>query len=321
MPHVVADIGEAGVIARVREAVSRAWPNAPHVRIGLGDDAAVLEMDGACAVATDSLVEGVHFRREWVSAQAVGSKLAARNFADIVAMGARPRALLLALAMPADTTLEWLDGFINGVVAETMRAGAVLVGGDTSVAPFVMASATAIGDACGTSVTRAGARAGDVVAVSGLCGAAASGLALLSAGLSEPASAIAAYGSPRPDYSLALRAADTANSMIDCSDGLVNDLGHIARASGCDLRLRAAAIPRSDAAVQAASVLGRTSDEWVLTGGEDHIFLATFPRAAQVPEGFTVIGDAVPGPGQVWIDDQVWAGVAGYQHFADTPRT
>lgn len=316
MPLTVADIGEAGVIARIGELVSGTWSQSTDVHIGIGDDAAVLNVGGSCVIATDALVEGVHFRRDWVDAQSTGRKLAARNFADIVAMGARPRALLLALVMPADTHVEWLDGFLTGLVAETQRAGAQLIGGDTSAGGSIAAVATAIGEAGSRAVTRAGAGAGDVVAVSGEYGAAAAGLAILNAGRVEPSAAIAAYASPSPNYQLALRAAADASSMIDCSDGLVNDLGHLARASGCDLRITSARVPCATAATLAGVELSRAVDDWVLTGGEDHGFLATFPSLGQVPDGFTVIGEVVAGDGLVWVDDQPWQGVSGYQHFA-----
>ncbi len=317
MPQVVADIGEVGVIARIREAVSRAWPDSPHVRMGIGDDAAIVDLDRSCVVTTDSVIEGVHFRQHWVSAHDVGRKIAARNFADIVAMGARPRALVVALAMPADTTVQWCDEFLAGVIDETMRAGAVIVGGDTSSAPALMVSATALGDAGNPTVTRAGARAGDVVAVSGTVGVAAAGLALLSVGSTQPSGAIAAYASPRPDYALALQAAQFATSMIDCSDGVVTDLGHIARASGCDIRIRSACLPQSEAVTDAAAALGCPAQQWLLTGGEDHVFLASFPASDVVPDGFTVIGEVVAGEGSVWVDDHRWQGSAGYEHFTD----
>lgn len=316
MPLTIADIGEAGVIARIGERVSAVWPQSAFVQIGIGDDAAVLNVDKSCVVATDALVEGVHFRRDWVDAESTGRKLAARNFADIVSMGARPRALLLVLVMPPDTPVEWLDGFVSGVIAETQRAGAQLIGGDTSAGGTITAVATAIGEGGNRVVTRAGARAGDLVAVSGEYGAAAAGLAILNAGHLEPSAAIAAYASPSPDYPLALHASADASSMIDCSDGLVNDLGHLARASGCDVRISSARVPCSTAATHAGITLGCATDEWVLTGGEDHGFLATFPSLGQVPDGFTVIGEVVAGNGLVWVDDQPWQGVSGYQHFA-----
>lgn len=322
MQQVVADIGEAGVIARIAAAAALRWPAPGGMLVGIGDDAAVLALAGACVLATDSVVEGVHFRREWVDPHAIGRKVAARNFADIAAMGARPRALLLALTLPPQTPLSWLDSFIAGIIDECARAGAQLAGGDITAGPVVMAVGTAVGELAGRSITRSGARVGDTVAVSGACGAAAAGLAVLSAGLTAPEDAVAAYASPTPDYDAAARAAaGGASAMIDCSDGLVNDLRHIASASGCDMRIVASAVPVSAAATAAAATLGADALAWALTGGEDHVFIATFPAGVAVADGFTAVGEALPGGGGVWVDATRWPDAGGYQHFTDVQPT
>ena len=135
-------------------------------------------------MSTDLLIEGRHFRRDWSSAADIGVKAAAQNLADIVAMGAAPTALLLGLAVPPDTAVAWVLELVSGLLAECERAGAVLAGGDVTGADAIMLGISAVGDLAGrAAVTRSGARPGDVVAISGVAGRSAAGLALLEAGL------------------------------------------------------------------------------------------------------------------------------------------
>lgn len=203
--------------------------------VGIGDDAAVLRAPDARVVATmDLLVEGRHFRRAWSSAFDVGCKAAARNLADIAAMGAVPTALLVGFAAPGDLPAQWARDFVRGLAQESARGGASVAGGDVSSADAILIAITALGDLSGRSpVTRSGARPGDKLAVAGPLGRSAAGLALLEAGLAEPAALIAAHRRPRPPYDAGPQAALLgATSMIDISDGLVQDLGHVAAASG-----------------------------------------------------------------------------------------
>ncbi len=231
----VADLGEFGLIA----AIQAVLPPDPAAVVGVGDDAAVLPVPGGRVVAsTDLLVEGRHFRREWSAGQDIGAKAAAQNFADIAAMGAVPTALLFGLAIPGDVAVAWVLDVATGMVAECSRAGAAIVGGDITSADAVMLAITALGHlAGGEPVTRGGARAGDVLAISGPVGRSAAGLALLEAGTADdPAGLVEAHRRPQPDYQAGPQAATAgATAMIDVSDGLVADLGHIAAASGVGL--------------------------------------------------------------------------------------
>ncbi len=176
----VADLGEFGLIAAIRAELP---PDRPGI-LGAGDDGAVLPMpDGRVVASTDLLVEGRHFRLDWSSAADIGVKAAAQNLADIAAMGAEPVALLLGLAVPGELAATWVMDLIRGMVAECERAGAVLAGGDVTSAPDIMLAITALGTLAGRDpVTRAGARPGDVIALSGRPGRSAAGLALLQAG-------------------------------------------------------------------------------------------------------------------------------------------
>src|SRR4051794_21366673 len=300
-------VGEFAVIARV---VARSG-TAALAEVGPGDDAAVLRApDGRVVACTDVLVEGRHFRRDWSSAQDVGHKAAAANLADVAAMGAVPTALLVGLACPAETPAAWLEGVAVGMADECAPFGAAVVGGDTSAsAPdshAVVLSVTALGDLGGRApVTRSAARPGDVVAVAGRLGWSACGLAVLRRGFTAPARAVAAHRRPQPPYAAGPAAADAgATAMCDTSDGLLADAGHLAADSGAVLALDRAALATfvTGPLPQVAAALGGDPLAWVLTGGEDHALVATFPPGARLPEGWTTIGHVTEGGAGVTVD-------------------
>jgi thiamine-monophosphate kinase len=176
---------------------------------------------------------------------------------------------------------------------------------------------TALGDLADRApVTRAGARPGDQLALAGPLGHSAAGLALLQAGLTEPAALVASHRRPRPRYAAGPQAASLgATAMIDVSDGLLADLGHIAQASG--VRMEVATAPLTDARLQAAAAALGGADwlRWVLTGGEDHALAATFPAGSPLPGPWLVIGQVADGQG-VTVDGSQYAGPAGWNHFA-----
>jgi len=299
-------------------------PDPPGV-LGVGDDGAVLPaLDGRVVASTDLLIEGRHFRRDWSAATDIGVKAAAQNMADIAAMGASPTALLFGLAVPGEVAAAWVVAVAEGMAAECGRAGAMIAGGDVTSSDSVMLAITALGTLAGRDpVTRAGAKPGDVLAISGPVGQSAAGLALLQAGLDILPAAIepellrlvTAHQRPQPDYAAGPAAAAAgATSMIDVSDGLVADLGHIAEASGVRLDVRSASLPGTRALESAAARLGSDWRPWALGGGEDHALAATFPGDATLPDGWTVIGDASHGAG-VLVDAKPWTGVAGWDHF------
>jgi len=275
--------------------------------------------DGRSVVSTDLLVEGRHFRRDWSSAEDIGVKAAAQNLADIAAMGAAPTALLLGLAVPGDTAVAWVLELVSGLLAECRRAGAVLAGGDVTSADSVMLGITAVGDLAGRpAVTRSGARPGDVVAVSGVPGHSAAGLALLEAGVDpadgELADLVAAHRRPQPDYPAGVTAAAAgATAMIDVSDGLVADLGHVAAESRVSIDIRSARLADERLAT-AAATLRADWREWALSGGEDHVLAASFPSDAHVPQAWTIVGQIREGNG-VLVDSRPWDGRGGWDHF------
>ncbi len=324
-------VGETGETALVAAIVQR-LPSSPEVLLGPGDDAAVVAAtDGRVVATTDLLVEGVHFRRDWSEAVDVGHKAAAQNLADIAAMGARPTALLVGLAAPADLPTAWALGLADGLAAEAARAGAAVVGGDVVAGEHVVVSVTALGSLDGREpVTRAGARAGDVVAVVGRLGWSAAGFAVLSRGFRSPRVLVAAHRRPEPVYEAGPKAALAgATAMVDVSDGLLGDLAHVAVASGVAVRLEIAALEVAAPVRDAAAALGKDPLEWVLTGGEDHALAATFPSAKAVPKGWTVVGEVLAWAGSAGADDAVqhrvtvaglpagaYEGPGGWRHFS-----
>ncbi|MFO7252281.1 MAG: thiamine-phosphate kinase [Actinomycetes bacterium] len=310
----IGDLGEFGVINRITGRLTQR----ANVLLGPGDDAAVLAApDGRVVVTTDLLVEGRHFRRDWSSGYDIGRKAAAQNLADVAAMGACPTGLVVGLGIPADTPVDWLDALTDGMRDEGERAGASVAGGDVVRADLVVLGVTALGDLGGRPpVTRSGARPGQLVAVAGRLGYAAAGLALLQAGraAAEFAELVDAHRRPCPPYPRGPEAAELgATAMLDVSDGLVQDLGHVAAASGVGVELDPEALPVPEALRAAAAALGADPLDWVLGGGEDHALAAVFPAGTALPDGWRVIGRTVEGDG-VRVPGRA-PGRAGWDHF------
>ncbi|QBI55697.1 thiamine-phosphate kinase [Streptomonospora litoralis] len=338
MWSTIGELGEFGLIARV----TARFPGTDDVILGPGDDAAIVTAPDQRVVATtDLLVETRHFRREWSSAEDVGRKAAAQNIADIAAMGARPTALLVGFAAPGGLPVAWAEEFAEGMRAECAFAGAAVVGGDTVGADAITVSVTALGDLEGRpAVRRNGARPGDVVAVTGPLGLSSAGFALLQAGVRGPEgaraeSAAAGIGDswqrclsehrrPRPPYAEGPAAARLgARAMLDVSDGLVRDLGHIARAGGTAIDVRTAALVPDPALSEAVALLealgsgGRGAVQHILFGGEDHALAAVFSPETDLPEHWRVVG-SVAAPGEdgprVTVDGAP-AEPQGWEHF------
>jgi thiamine-monophosphate kinase len=261
--------------------------------------------DGRVVAATDVLVDGRHFRRDWFSPYDVGRRAAAANLADVAAMGARPTALLVGLACPADLDVEWAEGLADGLREEAALCEASVVGGDVVQSDVLTIAVTALGSLDGAApITRSGARPGDVVGVVGRLGWAAAGLRLLHSGEMDGVLPDA-LRRPAPPYSLGpVLAAAGATAMVDISDGLAADLGHVAVASGVRLDLELAAIRR----------LGTdgVSDDELLTGGDDHALAFTAPAGSTLPGGCVEIGTVRDGSG-VYVDGTAISG--GHEHF------
>ena len=309
----VGGLGEFGLIRRV----TAGRTPGPGTLLGPGDDAAVVAApDGRVVACTDVLVEGVHFRLDWSTPHQVGRKAVAASLADVAAMGAVATALVVGLGCPARTPVSTVDGLTAGMWEEVGRLGADIVGGDVVTTERVVLSLTALGDLQGRlPVTRAGARPGNVLAVCGRLGWSAAGLAVLGRGFRSPAAVVGAHRVPEPPYGAGPQAARAgATAMIDTSDGLLADAGHVAEASGVGIDVSSAALTVPQRLVDVGSALGVDPLHWVLTGGEDHALAATFPSDVALPQGWVAIGTVRKGTG-VLVDGRPYDGPGGWDHF------
>ncbi|MGH9059158.1 MAG: thiamine-phosphate kinase, partial [Acidimicrobiales bacterium] len=283
-----------------------------------GDAAAdVAAPDGRVVATTDVLVQGVHFRLDWSSPEQVGRKAVAVNLSDVAAMGAKPTTVLVGFACPPDLPAAVVTELMNGMWAESGRAGIGVSGGDMVSADQLVISVTALGDLEDREpVTRSGARPGDVLAVSGRLGWAAAGLAVLRRGFRSPVGVVNAQRCPEPPYEAGPRAAIAgATAMIDISDGLLADLGHIASASGVGIDVQTTDLEVSTRLREVGTALGADPLRWVLTGGEDHALVATFPPFGDLPEGWRRIGTVTMPDSGITVDGKEYGHEGGWEHW------
>ena len=318
----LAEVGEFPLIAAITEGLTLS----SDVRVGPGDDAAVLAIEGAVATSVDVLVEGVHFRRDWSEARDVGRKAVAVNVADLEAIGARATGLLVGFSAPADLKVGWVLDFADGLRQEAEAARVSLLGGDVTRARDITIAVTAMGSLEGREpVLRSGARPGNLVAIQGRLGWAAAGLAVLARGFRSPRVLVEAQRVPQLSYGAGAVAAQAgATSMIDISDGLLADLGHMAQASGVLIDLRRDAFEVAEPLQAVAAATGADPYTFILTGGDDHALAATFLDAKSVPEGWLVIGrveQADHDQISVLVDGAVWETPAGFDHFRSVRAT
>ena len=308
----ISDLGEFGLI----DAVTAGRSDAPQVLIGPGDDAAqVATPGGSILISTDTMVSGRHFRFDWSSAYDVGRRAAAANLADIAAMGGVATALTIGFAAPGDLDSSWAVDLSQGIADEAALVGAHIVGGDVTAADEVMVCITVIGRAGERVVRRSGAQPGEVVGLRGRIGWAAAGLAVLGRGFRSPRIVVEAHRRPEPPYDAGPQAADAgATSMIDVSDGLLADLGHIADSSGVAIDVESEAFEVTEPLVSVGAAIGVDPRSFMLTGGDDHPLAATFPEGTPLPDGWTRIGEVREGTG-VTVDGEEYEEAAGHEHF------
>jgi len=276
-------LSERKLIERIAQA-SRAQDGSKLIATGIGDDCAVLRVPAGheMLVTTDFSLEGVHFRREWHPADAVGHRCLTRGLSDIASMGGEPLAAFLSLALPAELPQRWADQFVKGMLALARRFGVTLAGGDTAQSPFgVLADITVVGSVpAGQAILRSGARPGDSIFVTGELGAP---VALLERMFANPkrkfrAAAFPAHFYPEPRIAVArqLRTKKLATAMIDISDGLSTDLRHICESSGVGATILERALPIAS--------LGRRQVEarQALHGGDEYQLLFTAAPARRV---------------------------------------
>ena len=309
----LADAGEFGLIS----ALTRRFGQGSHVYVGPGDDAAVLRTPrGHVVVSTDVWVAGRHSRREGAAGGDSGRTAAAANLSDVNAMGGTAHSLTVGLAAPADPPVQWVLDLADGITDEAALVGANIVGGDLTTATEVVIAITVMGTCEIAPVLRSGANAGDVVALAGRQGWAAAGLAVLGRGFRSPRVLVEAYKRPEPPYAAGAAAAQAgATAMIDVSDGLLADAGHIAADSGVTIDIDRSAFELAEPMQAVGSALGVDPMQFILGGGDDHAILATFPAGTALPHGFIAIGSVAAGDGLVTVDGEAYEGSGGWAHF------
>ncbi len=278
---------ERGFIARIR---SMCAGGDNDLFAGIGDDCAVIKNTGIHSdwlVTTDSLVDGVHFDRDWHPPRLLGRKAAAVNISDIAAMGGQPRFALLAIAISPEIRGQWLDDFISGFLEQLSAHKTVLIGGDTVGSPFgAVFTITLIGQGEPEKIMlRSGARAGDSVWVSGPLGGASAGLSLCRAGHLDKKEIwpelFKAHLDPDPKVALGmiLGQSGLVHAMQDISDGLATDLGHICSESGVGAEIEEELLPCPENLEAAAHLLAHDMVDWQVRGGEDYQLLFTAAAA------------------------------------------
>lgn len=327
-------MGEFEFLARLRE---RLPEDGPKLKLGSGDDAAVTVPGGATATSVDALVDGVHFRRGEAEPETIGRKALATALSDLAAMGAEAGEAYVALGAPEDLDEPELLALLDGMLGLAAETGTTLAGGDLTRAPVLTLVVTVVGHAPSPErlVSRGGARPGDLLVLTGEIGAAAAGRLLLDEADLADAVPEAVAGAlrarqlePRPRLAsgLALAAAG-ARAMIDLSDGLAGDAGHIAAASGVSLAIEAGSLPLAAGVAEVAAAAGFDPLRLAASGGEDYELLAALPpealadASAQVEAAgeaeLATIGAVAEGDGvEIRLPRGGRLEATGYDHFA-----
>lgn len=337
MTPTVDQLSESALLARIFPRM----PAGTSTLLGPGDDSAIIASpDGRTVISIDTQVQDRDFRLAWPNGYAttgydVGWKAAAQNLSDINAMGAEATAMVVSLTLPGTTPVAWVEGLADGLGAAILALGAgrcSVAGGDLSGGSEIVVTVAVTGSLDGRDpVLRSGARPGDVVAVCGNVGWSAAGWALQESGIAPPSytpalqHAADLFNRPQPPLVAGPAAARAgATAMMDISDGLLRDAGRLAAASGTRLDLDGVVLGRlAEQLAECGRALGADPLQWVLSGGEDHGLLSTFPANGALPPSFLGIGSVVSaGAGQpaVSLDGRnfksVVDGAVGWDHFA-----
>ena len=305
---------EAGLIARLRDLFHTSFQT--EVQVGIGDDAAVIKSSNNKLVATvDMAVEGIHFDKKWSSPFQIGAKLTTANLADIFAMGAVPKYLLVAAGINELNNSETVSELAKGIRSVADKFEVSVIGGDLSKSEKMTLSITALGELSAQPILRSGGRVGDLIYLSSLTGLSAAGLAILNRDLDRPRYVVEAHLNPKlvaPDKLIKV-----ATSMCDVSDGLATDAAHLANASAVNFNLSKDLISKADDfkdLAELAKELNEDVFDWILTGGEDHFFLATVDKKNESSELGIKIGIVEKGDGKLLLDG-IEVKESGYQHF------
>jgi len=270
----------------------------PRVRVGIGDDAAVVTTQPQSIITSDMAVEDVHFKLEWSSAFDIGRKITAANVADILSMGAQCDYLTASVALTGDETMQWIENLARGMKHEADAAGALIVGGDIARGPKIVISMTAVGSAQ-SPILRSGAKAGDSLYLSSLTGWSAAGLELLTREVSINNAiaerALSEFSAPTLDYSSDFSG---ATAMADVSDSVLIQAEQIAEASGVQLVLDQVLISQATEFKDLSTLADELKVDvfqWILGGGEDHVLLATGQSLPGIRIGSVVAGSGIAG--------------------------
>jgi len=293
------NFNEEQVILEISSIFSRSNKSNPQVILGIGDDAAVVQTDQHSVITTDMAIEGVHFKRQWSSAYEIGSKITVANLADVYAMGADPRYLVVALTLTGTEELSWIKELAQGIADTAAKSDSVVVGGDLSRAEQIMISMTAVGSSR-LHITRSGARAGDLIYLSALPGFSRAGFEILTKNLphSPPfARALSQFKSPELDPAV-MRSFKSAHSLCDVSDSLLVQAEQISKASSVAFEIDTKKIESCDGFADLAAIaqtIGCDIWDFVLGGGEDHVLLATGVNLPGICIGRVIEGSGVKG--------------------------
>jgi thiamine-monophosphate kinase len=270
----------------------------PRVRVGIGDDAAVVTTQPQSIITSDMAVEDVHFKLEWSSAFDIGRKITAANVADILSMGAQCDYLTASVALTGNETMQWIENLARGMKHEADAAGALIVGGDIARGPKIVISMTAVGSAQ-SPILRSGAKAGDSLYLSSLTGWSAAGLELLTREVSINSAiaerALSEFSAPTLDYSSDFSG---ATAMADVSDSVLIQAEQIAEASGVQLVLDQVLISQASEFKDLSTLADELKVDvfqWILGGGEDHVLLATGESLPGIRIGSVVAGSGIAG--------------------------
>ena len=327
--------GEFELIAAIRERIAAARADVPSAALvlGSGDDAAITVREGATATSVDALVEGVHFRIPPFTPADVGHKALAVALSDLAAMGAAPGEAYVQIGVPADRQEADLLELADGLARVAAAHGVAIAGGDVTRAPALLLAITVVGGAPGPEalVRRAGARPGDVVAVTGELGGATAGLLLISdespPSIGDAAAAALRARQLRPEPRLAAGVALASagpTAMIDLSDGLGADAGHLAKASAVGLDIDLERIPVQAGVAEVAAAAGRDPLDLATAGGEDYELLLTLPpgrveaaadAVAATGSRLTVIGEVAEGAGVTLSGPEGSRAAGGYDQL------
>ncbi|CAN1645053.1 ThiL Thiamine monophosphate kinase [Candidatus Nanopelagicaceae bacterium] len=269
-----------------------------RLKVGIGDDAAVVSTQPQSIITSDMAVEDVHFKFEWSSPFDIGRKITAANIADILSMGGKCDYLTASVALTGNETLQWIENLARGMKHEADLAGSLIVGGDIARGPKIVISMTAVGSSL-TPILRSGAKIGDGLFLSSLTGWSAAGLELLTREISinsETAEkALAEFSAPTLDYAIDFSA---ATAMADVSDSVLVQAEQIADASGVRIEIDQVAISLAAEFAELAALADELKVDifqWILAGGEDHALLASGVNLPGIRIGSVIAGSGISG--------------------------